>query len=416
LWLSEERSTISIQDMIRHVNVWIKDEDTPCPSTYEFLIQEIIYIFNGRQKVRHISLRHKLPAEYIIAPQMPPDQNMRCFKFFIDLYFDDFGAFNKAYHKLGGIYIQVGNMNRELRKKLRNHFLIGFVPFGGEFKDTIEEFISDMKELQNGMLMKIKDEQVWISAGFGMSTADLPQGNDMAGVKRHNAEYGCRTCKVSQSQLSDADFDIFQNSRYHHLTNRIFDEIEAASNNTTKKNIAQKHGLCLNPNILDDLARDRHLQTPQDPFHCLAGLARRLFDHLFNHELERPGLDTLHSTWITFEIPRNWKRIQSPITHLDSYWMSDSLRLVMIMPFILLRCLNTSHLKQHFAITVKNNFELTNLKQVKAVIIKTWSLFARLCAKVFASGFQKSDYQALDQLVIKLIRTLNKVIESYFLG
>ena len=105
-----------------------------------------------------------------------------------------------------------------------------------------------------------------------MVTADLPQGNDMAGINRHNAEYGCRTCKVSQSQLSDADFDIFQNSRYHHLTNRIFDEIEAASNNTTKKNIAQKNGLCLNPNILDDLARDRHLQTPQDPFHCLADL------------------------------------------------------------------------------------------------------------------------------------------------
>ena len=40
-----------------------------------------------------------------------------------------------------------------------------------------------MKELQNGMLMKIKDEQVWISARFGMSTADLPQGNDMAGLK-----------------------------------------------------------------------------------------------------------------------------------------------------------------------------------------------------------------------------------------
>ena len=127
---------------------------------------------------------------------------MKHFKFFIDLYYDDFGAFNKAYHKLGGIYIQFGNMNRELRKKLRNHFLIGFVPFGGELKNTIEEFILDMKELQNGMLMKMKNEQVWVSAGLGMATADLPQGNDLAGIKRHNAEYGCRSCMVSQNQLS----------------------------------------------------------------------------------------------------------------------------------------------------------------------------------------------------------------------
>ncbi|CAB4491660.1 unnamed protein product [Rhizophagus irregularis] len=137
-----------------------------------------------------------------------------------------------------------------------------------------------MKELQNGIPMMIKDEQVWISAGFGMGTADLPQGNDIAGIKRHNAEYGCRTCKVSQSQLSDADFDIFQNGRYYHLTSRIYDEIKTARNSTTKKNIAQEYGLCLNPNILDDLARDHHLQTPQDPFHCLAGLAHYLIIYL----------------------------------------------------------------------------------------------------------------------------------------
>ncbi|GBC04304.1 hypothetical protein RclHR1_05600004 [Rhizophagus clarus] len=273
---------------------------------------------------------------------------------------------------------------RELRKKLRNHFLIRFVPFGGEFKDVIEEFISDMKELQAGIPMIMKNEQVWVSAGFGMSTADLPQGNDMAGVKRHNAEYGCRTCKVPQNQLSDTDFDIFQNGQFHHLTSRIFDEIKSAKNISTKRNIAQEHRLCLR-------------------------LARRLFDHLFNHELEKLGLDAFHSAWITFEIPRNWKHIQSPITHLDSYWMSDSLRLVMIIPFILARCLNTAHLKQYFVTTIKNNCELTNLRQVKAAMVRTWSFFAKLCAKVFANKFCESDYQVLDQLIIKLTKIWNKI-------
>ena len=176
---------------------------------------------------------------------------------------------------------------------------------------------------------------MWVTAGFGMATADLPQGNDLAGIKRHNAEYGCHACKVSQNQLSDMDFDIFQNGRYHYLTSQIFDAIQVARNNTVKKNIAQQHRLCLVPNILDDLSRNRHLQTPHDPFHCLAGLARRLFDHLFNRELEKSGLNALHDTWRTFEMPRNWKRLQSPINHFESYWMSDSLRLVMVMPFIL---------------------------------------------------------------------------------
>ena len=74
----------------------------------------------------------------------------------------------------------------------------------------IKEFISDMKELQKGVLMPIKNGQVRVTAGFSICTADLPQGNDLAGIKRHNADYGCHICKVSQNQLSDVKFDIFQ--------------------------------------------------------------------------------------------------------------------------------------------------------------------------------------------------------------
>ena len=151
-----------------------------------------------------------------------------------------------------------------------------------------------------------------------MVMADLLQENNIAGIKKHNAEYGCCTCKVSQSQLSDIDFDIFQNSRYHHLTNKIFDEIEAVQNITTKKRIVQEHGVCLFPNILDDIFCDRYMQTPQDPFHCLAGLAHRLFDHLLKYELEKSGLDVLHNKWKTFEIPkvRNASKALLPILNL----------------------------------------------------------------------------------------------------
>ena len=39
-------------------------------------------------------------------------------------------------------------------------------------------------------------------AGLGVVTADLPQGNDLAGVLRHNAAKGCRTCTVSQKSYT----------------------------------------------------------------------------------------------------------------------------------------------------------------------------------------------------------------------
>src|SRR5256885_15847225 len=38
-------------------------------------------------------------------------------------------------------------------------------------------------------------------------------------------------------------------------------------------------------------------QIPHDPFHCLAGLARKLFEHLFKRELEPSGLNALHNAW-----------------------------------------------------------------------------------------------------------------------
>ena len=55
---------------------------------------------------------------------------MKVFKFMIDIYNDDFGTFRNVYHSLGGIYIQIGNMPFNLRKQLKNHFIVGFIPFG----------------------------------------------------------------------------------------------------------------------------------------------------------------------------------------------------------------------------------------------------------------------------------------------
>ena len=76
LWLEETRIIIKTQDVIRHIDVWINDGDTPRPLAFDFSIREIVYTLNGRPKLRHVSLQHKLPMEYVNVPQSPPDQNM----------------------------------------------------------------------------------------------------------------------------------------------------------------------------------------------------------------------------------------------------------------------------------------------------------------------------------------------------
>lgn len=307
------------------------------------------------------------------------------------MYYDDFGAFGKAYHKLGGLYLQFGNMPLSMRQCLKNHFLIGFVPFGAKFADFIKPFIHQMKKLQDGIIMtNYNNERVFVSGGLGMCTADLPQGNDIAGVRRHNAERGCRSCEVTQENLSNLHFDIQANGRYCHITNLQFQEIKKASTMSTKENIAKQYGLRLQKNILDHLIRNRHIQTPQDPYHCLAGLVRRLLDETFK-SMNDEGHKEFIKAWRAFEIPSTWNRLQNPITHRDSYWMNDSLRLAMIMPYILIRTINHRHYKAQFIIKIKNECSLSNQMQVPGVIVDCWTKMAKACKVVFKSLYIVND-------------------------
>ena len=144
-----------------------------------------------------------------------------------------------------------------MRKCLKNHYLIGFVPFGANFAEFIKPFIHDMMKLQDGIMMTNFDsEEVFVSGGLGMCTADLPQGNDMAGIRRHNADHGCRSCEVSQDDLSNLNFDIRINGRYCHITDQQFQMIKQAHTKSSKETIAKQHGLCLEKNILDHLIRN----------------------------------------------------------------------------------------------------------------------------------------------------------------
>ncbi|PKK58902.1 hypothetical protein RhiirC2_720184 [Rhizophagus irregularis] len=101
------------------------------------------------------------------------------------------------------------------RKQLKNHFILGFVPFGGNFNEFIKPFINKMKQLEK--------------ASIGQITADLPQGNDLTGVKRHIAVKGCRSCQATRDIFTNPNLDIAAISHYHHFTDTQFEEINLAT-------------------------------------------------------------------------------------------------------------------------------------------------------------------------------------------
>jgi hypothetical protein len=393
LWMTDRVIMISESRIITRISVWLKDNQEP--SSYDYKVDEILYKFNNRYMMRPIKFRHHHPSEYIKLHPSPP--GIQTLKIFIDLYFDDFGTFRTSYHSLGGLYVQFGNFPLKLRQQLKNHFLIGFVPFGGNFEDVIRPFINDLLILQKGLFMKIGNEEYWVSGGLGVVTADLPQGNDLAGVLRHNANLGCRSCKSTKEELTLLDYDIQLHSRYHHITNDEFLEIQQCGNRSTKITNARSFGLCLKPNILDELFRDRHIQTPQDPFHMMAGLGGRLLDSTFEI-FTKEGLENFIITWKNFEMPTTWSRQQNPVTHRHSYFMSDVLRLTMIFPFLLRRFLDSTMVKSEVIQEIKSQNSLQRASQAVLLIKQCWINFALLAKLVFTSTLKSTDYIRIDQL------------------
>ncbi|CAB4383804.1 unnamed protein product [Rhizophagus irregularis] len=417
VWLTENREAINVDCVVvHHVKVWL--ENLPEPENYDYRIGEILYIHNNRSKIRQIHQQHQLPNQHNFQRSSFP-LNLQHLKFFIDLYYDDFGAFGKSYHKLGGIYIQFGNMPLSMRQRLKNHFLIGLIPFGAKFADFIKPFIQQMQILQNGIIMtNYNGDKVIISGGLGMCTADLPQGNDLAGIRRHNADHGCRTCEVTQEDLNNNTyFDIQLNGRYCHIMDCYYKEIKQASTKSAKENIAKQHGLCLKKNILDNLIRNPYIQVPQDPYHCLAGLVRCLFDETFK-SMNDEGHKIFVKIWREFEMPSSWNRLQNPITHRDSYWMNDSLRLTMIMPYILARAINYKHYKTEIVNRIKDEYSLSNRTQVPSIIVDCWVKMAKACKAVFKSTYivvdEYNDYILLKKRLEQVTEALLKVFRETF--
>jgi hypothetical protein len=407
VWLQDEPFQIITVSQVYNKAVIIIDYQHQTVYNNSLYITEIVSKYQGHWQIRNAVFSYQHPSEYITIRN--PPYSMPIYKIFLDLYYDDFGTFRNVYHSLGGVYIQFGNMPAHQRKLLKNHFVLGFVPFGGDFNEFLQPFISKMKKLEQGKIMKVNGQNAWIIASLGVVTSDLPQGNDMVGVLRHNANRGCRTCIISKNFLTDKTQNIPKILRYHHLTNNEFNEILNENNISVKKQLSTKYGLRLKCSILDKLKRERHLQTPQDIYHATAGKIGRLLKltcELFSQEGERDFI----INWKNFEKPKNWSRLPNPISHHDSFMMSDLLQLAMIMPFILEKFLEFSSLKNNEAISIKSKLNIKNKNSVPNYIISCWVLIAKTMKVVFSNKFTSDKYKLLQNCLETELDFLPKVI------
>jgi hypothetical protein len=397
LWLVEgETKLVNPANIERRIIVWLCDMPEPT-ERYDFYVDEIMYHFGGRWQYRNIAERYRLPCESIMLKKSP--QNLPVLKIFLDIYIDDFGTYRNVYHSLGGVYLQFGNMPLSLRKQLKNHFLIGFVPFGANFDDFIKPVLQDIKSLEDGLIMKTLNGYAWIIGGIGCATADLPQGNDLADVKRHGANHGCRTCNVSNDQYTNSSYNFIKNARFHQQTNERLIEIRNQHSKTSKERLATEYGLVEPAGSFNILQWDRHLQTPQDAYHSMAGKARTLLDVTFNI-FNTNGENDFLEHWKNIEKPAHWSRMPNPLRHRQSFMFSDVLRLAMLMPFILYRFLKPHHIKTD---TMNNWREIFKLRQnlIISKLLKCWAIEAKTLKLAFSITMTERIYQELEELLKK---------------
>ncbi|GBC32371.2 hypothetical protein GLOIN_2v1790940 [Rhizophagus irregularis DAOM 181602=DAOM 197198] len=400
--------------------VWLQDEPFLTITTSQISekvaadtlrITEILYKHHTHWRIRDATFSYQHPSEYISIRQ-PPSPTIPVYKLFLDIYYDDFGTFRNVYHSLGGVYVQFGNMPARQRKLLKNHFVLGFVPFSGNFNEFMLPFISEMKEFEQGKLMEVNGQDAWVIAGLGVVTADLPQGNDMCGVLRHNANKGCRTCTASRESLTNFSQDVPATSRYHHITDDQFKEIFDEPATTRQRRLCTEFGLRTRPSILDRLLRKRHLQTPQDIYHATAGKIGRLLK-LTCELFSQKGEDEFIKAWKNFEKPKKWSRLLNPISHNASFMMSDYLRLAMIMPFILNSFLESSSLKENESRSILRRIQESRINMAKNVIIACWVYVAKTMRIVFESKFTLDSYDELQKCLEEEMKILPKVFPEF---
>ncbi|UZO25599.1 uncharacterized protein OCT59_017864 [Rhizophagus irregularis] len=358
LWLVEgEAKLVNPSNVVQHIVVWLCD--MPEPDEYDFYIKEIVYSFDSRWKYRDIASRHRLPYENITI--MQSQQNLPILKVFLDIYVDD--------------------------------------------------FVQDIKSLENGRVMQTLYGDAWVIGGIGCVTADLPQGNDLAAVKRHGANHGCRTCNVSNDQYTDPNYNYIKNARFQQQTNERIAEIESQHLRMDQDRLATKYGL-IKPGPLNDLKWNQHLQTPQDAYHSMAGKARTLLEVTFNI-FNTNGENDFLEYWKRIEKPSHWSRMPNPLRHRQSFMFSDVLRLAMLMPFILQRFLESRHIKTD---ALNNWHKNSGIRRnlVASKLCACWAIEAKALKLAFSTTMTENTYQELQETLKKEREILIQIFPDTF--
>ncbi len=160
-----------MQTIVKRLSIFIFYDDV-VDDLNLIKIREIFYKYNGYWKIRNVTYSYQHPSKFVTLEE--PETHLLIYKLFIDVYYDDFRMFWNIYHLLDSVYIQISNMSLNERIHLKNHFVLGFVPFNSFFDEFIKPFIIEIKILEKGKVINIQGNECIVIVSLSDITADLP--------------------------------------------------------------------------------------------------------------------------------------------------------------------------------------------------------------------------------------------------
>jgi hypothetical protein len=90
-------------------------------------------------------------------------------RLFLTYFYDDFGALRKMQHKVGGSYLGLGGLPRELQQLIRNIFVDRYVPPHVGHNEAVESLLYEITELEKGVLLDLGPDYglVFVIGGIG---------------------------------------------------------------------------------------------------------------------------------------------------------------------------------------------------------------------------------------------------------
>lgn len=287
--------------------------------------------------------------EHFVHRGSPESNPIRCLPHI--LFCDGFALLRTMYRSCCGFYLCMANMPLEERRKQQNWHTVTLTPFGSNFADVVSCLAKAGQRLARGTWMTLHSKKFRISSFLLAGLGDMPQQASNTGSKSQMAVNPCRCCFISKLNANNLDYDISEWARYDQFVENLRYQARQLRSQLKRSEFFTDWGLAENPSpwlpVYPALVAMK--QFAIDVNHSeLKGMSSRfidvLWDAILTEHAKKIFLGILRDKH-QMPLPSGWNALQDPGTHRKSYSYTELGRLSILLPFILAKFFDHSHIK-----------------------------------------------------------------------